>query len=77
MSTNSIHATYINGKMPNYISDKWLFKVLHVASYVNSEFVRLAQFCFCSVTYVFSLNVRVGQLSLNRSLGGDISQWLA
>ena len=37
MSTNSIRATYINGKMPVCISDKWLFKVLHVASYVNSE----------------------------------------
>ena len=37
MSTNSIRATYINGKMPDCMSDKWLFKVLHVASYVNSE----------------------------------------
>ena len=37
MSTNSIHATYINSKIPDYISDKSLFTVLHVASYFNSE----------------------------------------
>ena len=33
-NTNSIDGTYKNGKMEDKISDKLLFKVLHVASFV-------------------------------------------
>ena len=34
MNTNSIDGTYNNAKMADKISEKLLFKVLHVASYV-------------------------------------------
>ena len=33
-NTNSIDGSNNNGKMGDKISDKWLFKVLNVASYV-------------------------------------------